>query len=128
MEVRSEGGLQVRSDKVPAIPQTRLQVWFIRVCTSILLWTCLVQLVAVGELWHPRFLAEISNRIANLSLLPPNAPPPPPLPPASEFISACFVFHVQCHVWCNFYALRLLLEVGVGVSVTMLIRDQCWCC
>lgn len=40
----------------PVTQRTRLQVWFIRVCSSILIWTCLVQLVAVGELWHPRLL------------------------------------------------------------------------
>lgn len=64
MEVRSEN-IQVRFDKFPApvIPRTRLQVWFIRVCSSILLWTCLVQLVAVGELWHPKIFPNLSNRI-----------------------------------------------------------------
>lgn len=50
--VRSERSLE----KLPQLQgqqRTRLQVWFIRVCSSILIWTCLVQLVAVGELWHP---------------------------------------------------------------------------
>ncbi|CAA0825592.1 O-fucosyltransferase family protein [Striga hermonthica] len=45
----------------PVIQRTRLQVWFIRVCSSILIWTCLVQLVAVGELWHPRLLTGYSG-------------------------------------------------------------------
>eukprot|EP00250_Pteridium_aquilinum_P005095 c15240_g1_i1 orf=1-999(-) len=34
--------------------QSRMQVWLIRLSTSILLWTCLIQLMALGELWHPR--------------------------------------------------------------------------
>ncbi|XP_038722274.1 rhamnogalacturonan I rhamnosyltransferase 1-like isoform X2 [Tripterygium wilfordii] len=51
MEVRSEG-IQVKCDKLAGAPRTRLQVWLIRVCASILLWTCLVQLVAVAELWR----------------------------------------------------------------------------
>lgn len=97
MEVRSEGGIQVRCDKLPApvIPRTRLQVWFIWVCSSILLWTCLVQLVTVGELWRPHFFERISNRLSHSNPLPlvieetVRPPPPPPLLAASEFFSRC---------------------------------------
>ncbi|XAR65220.1 hypothetical protein NMG60_11009263 [Bertholletia excelsa] len=87
MEVRSEGA-QARYDKLPTqvIPKTRLQVWFIRVCSSILIWTCLVQLVAWGELWKPRLLAGLSNRLIGFPKVPlhgervPSPPPPPPPP------------------------------------------------
>ncbi|KAL0917029.1 hypothetical protein M5K25_012069 [Dendrobium thyrsiflorum] len=34
------------------LPRARLQVWFVRVCSCVLVWTCLAQLVAVGDLWH----------------------------------------------------------------------------
>lgn len=88
MEDRSEE-IQLRCDKLPApvIPRTRLQVWFIRVCSSIVLWTCLVQLVAVGELWHPRLLAGITNRISRVAQVHvEEVQSPPPLLPASEFM------------------------------------------
>lgn len=83
MEVRSEGGgggcVQVKCDnKVPpaqVIPRTRLQVWFIRVCSSILIWTCLVQLMAVGELWEQPH-ANLTNVLIR--------EPAPPLVAASE--------------------------------------------
>ena len=92
MEVRSESSL-VRCDKfqAPVIPRTRLQVWFIRICSSILLWTCLVQLVAVGELWHPKFFTNLNNRISWVTPFPTRdevvVPPPQflPLVAASEF-------------------------------------------
>lgn len=97
MEVRSESvAVPVRSDKLPpaggqVIQRTRLQVWFIRVCTSILVWTCLVQLVTVGELWHPRLLNGFSTRLNGSGTasfrVEESVQPPPPLPPASEFIS-----------------------------------------
>ncbi|KAL6969762.1 Rhamnogalacturonan I rhamnosyltransferase 1 [Sarracenia purpurea var. burkii] len=102
MEVRSEG-VQLRCDKLPAqvIPRTRLQVWFIRVCSSILIWTCLVQLVAVGELWQPRLLAGISNRVIGISKesihiekVPP--PPSPPLLPPRNYTSNGFL-KVSCN-------------------------------
>ncbi|CAI0394425.1 unnamed protein product [Linum tenue] len=70
MEIRSES-VGLRSEKLgglsPVIPRKRLQVWFIRVCSSILVWTCLVQLVAVGELWHPRFITNLTTRFSQIA-------------------------------------------------------------
>lgn len=68
MEVRSEG-IQVRCDKFsgPVIPRTRLRIWFIRVCSSIVLWTCLVQLVTVSELWHSHLISGITNGIYHIA-------------------------------------------------------------
>ncbi|PKI36796.1 hypothetical protein CRG98_042745, partial [Punica granatum] len=105
MEVgKSEGSnsvIQVRCDKLPgpAFPRTRLQVWFIWVCSSILLWTCLVQLVTVGELWHPQFLNKISNRLSHYPLpvvIEDPVQSPPPLVPARNYTSNGFL-KVSCN-------------------------------
>ncbi|XP_044492604.1 rhamnogalacturonan I rhamnosyltransferase 1-like [Mangifera indica] len=101
MEVRSEN-IQVRFDKFPApvIPRTRLQVWFIRVCSSILLWTCLVQLVAVGELWHPKIFPNLSNRINWFNNAPRQVDlvihSPPPLVAPRNYTSNGFLI-VSCN-------------------------------
>ncbi|GAB2297178.1 Rhamnogalacturonan I rhamnosyltransferase 1 [Dionaea muscipula] len=65
MDARSEG-VQLRCDKiqVPVIQRTRLKGWFVWICSGILLWTCLVQLVAVGEIWHPHSAAGFSNKLS----------------------------------------------------------------
>ncbi|KAK2986879.1 hypothetical protein RJ640_007916 [Escallonia rubra] len=107
MEVRSESeAQQVKLDKFPgpgpgqAVQKTRLQVWFIRVCSSILIWTCLVQLVAVGELWHPQLLTGLSNRFTGTHKLSirveESLPSPPPLLPAREYKSNGFLT-VSCN-------------------------------
>ncbi|XP_020590718.1 uncharacterized protein At1g04910-like [Phalaenopsis equestris] len=36
--------------------RSRMKLWMIRATTTVLLWTCLVQLSALGELWGPRVL------------------------------------------------------------------------
>ncbi|XP_009776643.1 rhamnogalacturonan I rhamnosyltransferase 1-like [Nicotiana tabacum] len=36
--------------------RSRMKLWMIRATTMILLWTCLVQLTTLGELWGPRVL------------------------------------------------------------------------
>lgn len=88
MEVRSESN-QARSDKLPppAAPKPRVQVWFVRVCSSILVWTCLVQLFAAGELWHTRIFTGLTNQISRFSAPVEPVPLPPPLPPPSQFFS-----------------------------------------
>lgn len=114
MDVRSENSISssnsgngvhvVRWAKLPGqvIQRTRLQIWFIRVCSSILIWTCLVQLVAVGELWHPKlfsgFLNPIngSTRVSNNVISIPAVPPPPPLPPPRNYLSNGFL-KVSCN-------------------------------
>ncbi|KAJ0986828.1 hypothetical protein J5N97_005184 [Dioscorea zingiberensis] len=38
------------------VSRSRMKMWIIRVATTVLLWTCLVQLTAIGEIWAPRVL------------------------------------------------------------------------
>ncbi|KAK6931272.1 LOW QUALITY PROTEIN: GDP-fucose protein O-fucosyltransferase [Dillenia turbinata] len=97
MEVRSEG-IQVRCDKLPTpLQRTRLQVWFFRVCSSILLWTCLVQLFAVWELWHPHLLNGLSHKLSRVTHIPlPADQPlvyssPPPFLPSRVYKSNGFL-------------------------------------
>lgn len=102
MEVRSDGVQpQLRTEKQlsPAqvsIPKTRLQVWFIRVCSSILVWTCLVQLVAVGELWKPRLLGGLSNLVGFNKVTVGVVELPPQLVPARNYTSNGFL-KVSCN-------------------------------
>lgn len=35
---------------------SKMKIWLIRATTSVLLWTCIVQLTAIGETWTPRVL------------------------------------------------------------------------
>ncbi|PIN03930.1 hypothetical protein CDL12_23537 [Handroanthus impetiginosus] len=97
--VRSERSME----KLPPLQgqvtqRTRLQVWFIRVCSTILIWTCLVQLVAVVELWHPRLLNGFSGftkmSVYGKESLP--SWPPPILLPARNYTSNGFL-KVSCN-------------------------------
>lgn len=36
--------------------RSRMKLWMIRATTTVLLWTCLVQLTALGDMWGPRVL------------------------------------------------------------------------
>ena len=36
--------------------RSRMKLWMIRATSSVLLWTCVVQLTALGDMWGPRVL------------------------------------------------------------------------
>ncbi|KAK8966828.1 hypothetical protein KSP40_PGU016124 [Platanthera guangdongensis] len=86
---------------LPPLPRARLQSWFVRVCSCVLVWTCLAQLIAVGDLWSgssrlpeaapsspyswgwnasTRFFLSLINSerlsLRSQSLFPPTASPP----------------------------------------------------
>nr|GLL22081.1 uncharacterized protein At1g04910-like [Ipomoea trifida]GMC75368.1 rhamnogalacturonan I rhamnosyltransferase 1-like [Ipomoea batatas] len=50
------GDSRVEKLKSSVISRSRMKLWMIRATTSVLLWTCLVQLTTLGETWGPRVL------------------------------------------------------------------------
>ncbi|ESQ33009.1 hypothetical protein EUTSA_v10004114mg [Eutrema salsugineum] len=98
MEIRSEN-IQTRSDYKPpsqAVLKTRLKVWFVSVCSSILIWTCLIQLFATDELWHSRFSTGLTNQISRFSFPVEPIQPPSPLPPRRNYTSNG-ILRVSCN-------------------------------
>lgn len=49
-------GLKSLGDAKVEKSRPRMKLWMIRASTTILLWTCVVQLTALGEMWGPRVL------------------------------------------------------------------------
>ncbi|PKA59823.1 Uncharacterized protein AXF42_Ash011948 [Apostasia shenzhenica] len=52
------GGAAAAAEKIKGAMMTRsrMKLWMIRATTTVLLWTCVVQLTALGEMWGPRVL------------------------------------------------------------------------
>jgi len=61
------GGLKVEKEKIGSgsgsgsgsglgSGRGRMKLWMIRATTTVILWTCIVQLTAIGDLWGPRVL------------------------------------------------------------------------
>ncbi|KAH9331322.1 hypothetical protein KI387_003430, partial [Taxus chinensis] len=58
-------------------PRSRTQVWIIRGTSTILLWTCIIQLTALGELWGPRVFKGLPSCFTHSD---------PPMQEASQFL------------------------------------------
>ena len=90
-ELEWEMGAKSRVEKLKNVMvcRSRMKVWMMRGMTSVLVWTCVVQLMALEETWGPRLLKgwpscfSHSDLSSSLQLSP--APPKLVLPPKSRF-------------------------------------------
>lgn len=92
MGFKALGGDKLKSSvAMSSSSRSKMKLWMIRATTSILLWTCIVQLTALGDMWGPRVLKGwpscFSQESAASSALQDKTPSVPArvLPPKSEF-------------------------------------------
>ncbi|OVA16898.1 GDP-fucose protein O-fucosyltransferase [Macleaya cordata] len=85
MGLKSLGEGKVERLKSSMVSRSRMKWWMIRATTTVLLWTCVVQLMTFGEMWGPRvlkgwpscFMPSDSSLAVELSSLPVKVPNPP---------------------------------------------------
>ena len=99
MGLKTLGESRVEKLKSSMVSRPRMKLWMIRATTSVLLWTCLVQLTALGEMWGPRVLKGwpscFSQDSAALDLKLSHTAPARVLPPKSESLTyVCVHSHI----------------------------------
>ncbi|KAH6830302.1 O-fucosyltransferase family protein [Perilla frutescens var. hirtella] len=50
------GEKEVGETMLLRVSHARMKIWTLRLITTLLIWTCIIQLVAIGEVWGPRLL------------------------------------------------------------------------
>lgn len=101
---KSLGGNKVEKFKANA-KSPKMKIWIIRGTTMVLLWTCLVQLTALGDTWGPRVLKgwpspfTHDSHSLDVKFLP--TAPARVLPPKSEF----FFFIIMILMHCGMFLL-----------------------
>ncbi|KAF9624459.1 hypothetical protein IFM89_011467 [Coptis chinensis] len=86
MGLKSLGVSSNEKSKSSLVSRSRMKLWIIRATTTVLLWTCVVQLMTLDEMWGPRalkgwpscFMASDSSPLdVKLSSVPLKVPLPP---------------------------------------------------
>lgn len=101
MGFKSFGGEKMKTMTATTTSSSRskMKLWMIRATTSVLLWTCIVQLTALGDMWGPRVLKGwpscfSQESVTAISALQDKTPSVQArvLPPKSEFLTFLFIF------------------------------------
>ncbi|XP_057769805.1 rhamnogalacturonan I rhamnosyltransferase 1-like [Salvia miltiorrhiza] len=76
------GEKQVAETMYLRVSHARMKLWTLRLITTLLIWTCVIQLVAVGEVWGPKLLKSWPScsihDATNVSSFQPKQPHLPP--------------------------------------------------
>lgn len=97
-----EGKKGIEKFKSSMMSRSKMKLWMIRATTSILLWTCLVQLTTLGEMWGPRVLKGwpscFSHESGAMDVKIASSLPARVLPPKSEFRCLSYMCILGCNV------------------------------
>lgn len=100
-----ESRKRIEKLKSSMVSKSRMKLWMIRATTSVLLWTCLVQLTALGEMRGPMVLKGWPSCFSQDSAMDVKlvqAIPARVLPPKSEFcVSIWFCSFTRFFFYCN---------------------------